>query len=66
VDTAFDRDAEPADTPRDRLRLIPVQRRCYNFDEVEQPWPEGVAVRQAKRCLRCDYGKRATGGSERK
>ena len=28
-----------------------------NFAEVEQPWNEGTAVRQAKRCLRCDYGK---------
>jgi len=26
--------------------------------EVEQPWLEPVAVRQARRCLRCDYGKR--------
>ncbi len=59
VDTSFDPDAEPADTPREKLNLIPVYRRRYNFDEVEQPWREAVAIRQAKRCLRCDYGKRA-------
>ena len=37
--------------------LIDVERRRYNFDEVEQTWNETVAQRQAKRCLRCDYGK---------
>lgn len=58
VDTKFDPDADPLDVPRERLNLISVDRRRANFDEVEQPWPEAVAVRQAKRCLRCDYGKR--------
>ncbi|MFZ5829241.1 MAG: FAD-dependent oxidoreductase [Planctomycetota bacterium] len=58
VDTAFDPDAEPSDAPREKLNLIPVERRRNNFDEVEQPWNEPVAVRQAGRCLRCDYGKR--------
>jgi NADH-quinone oxidoreductase subunit F len=58
VDTAFDPDADPTDTARERLNLIPVERRRYNFDEVEQPWHEAASVRQAKRCLRCDYGKR--------
>jgi NADH-quinone oxidoreductase subunit F len=58
VDTSFDPDADPTDTPREKLVLIPVERRKNNFDEVEQPWREAVAVRQARRCLRCDYGKR--------
>jgi len=58
VDTAFDPEAEPSDAPREKLALIPVERRRNNFDEVEQPWREAVAVRQARRCLRCDYGKR--------
>lgn len=58
IDTEFDPDAEPTDTPREKLNLIPVHRRRYNFDEVEQPWRESVAIRQAKRCLRCDYGRR--------
>jgi len=61
VDTHFDPDADPLDVPRERLHLISVDRRRHNFDEVEQPWPEAVAVRQAKRCLRCDYGKRGNG-----
>jgi NADH-quinone oxidoreductase subunit F len=58
VNTAFDPDAEPSQTPREELSLIPVERRRNNFDEVEQPWRESIAVRQAARCLRCDYGKR--------
>ncbi len=63
VDTAFDPDAEPSDAAREKLNLIAVERRRNNFAEVEQPWCEAVAVRQAGRCLRCDYGKRCgTGG----
>jgi len=58
VDTFFDPDAEPVDTPREKLDLIPVERRRENFDEVELPWRESVAICQAKRCLRCDYGRR--------
>lgn len=63
VDTFFDPEAEPIDAPREKLELIPVERRRHNFDEVEQPWCEAVAVRQAKRCLRCDYGKRCCEGA---
>lgn len=61
VDTFFDPEQDPVDTPREHLPLIPVERRCNNFDEVEQPWREAVAVRQAHRCLRCDYGRRPNG-----
>ena len=57
ADTAFDPDADPAPHPRKNLTLLPVERRRNNFDEVEQPWTEHEAWRQAKRCLRCDYGK---------
>ncbi len=61
VDTFFDPAAGPLDEPREQLPLIPVERRCNNFDEVEQPWRKSVAVRQAQRCLRCDYGRRGNG-----
>jgi NADH-quinone oxidoreductase subunit F len=61
VDTFFDPDAEPVDSPREKLDLIPVERRRENFDEVELPWRESVAICQAKRCLRCDYGRRGAG-----
>lgn len=54
-DTAFDPDADPVTYEREKQPLIPVERRRCNFDEVEQPWDEATAVRQAKRCLRCDY-----------
>jgi NADH-quinone oxidoreductase subunit F len=63
VDTFFNPDAEPVDVPRERLTLIPVERRRCNFDEVEQPWREAVAVRQAQRCLRCDFGRRCAQGN---
>ena len=57
VDTAFDPDADPAEYGRKKMVLLSVDRRKNNFDEVELSWLEGEAVRQAKRCLRCDYGK---------
>ena len=56
-DTHYDPDADPTPYPREKMRVLPHNRRKHNFDEVEQPWPESVAHRQAKRCLRCDYGK---------
>ncbi|MFA7232235.1 MAG: hypothetical protein WC071_13265, partial [Victivallaceae bacterium] len=58
LDTYFDPDADPVPYPREKQPLISVERRKNNFDEVEQSWSEAVAVRQAKRCLRCDYGKK--------
>lgn len=54
-DTFFDPDADPVNYEREKQPLIPVERRRCNFDEVEQPWDEATAIRQAKRCLRCDY-----------
>ena len=57
VQTDFDPDADPVPYPRERIPTMSVDRRKSNFDEVEQAWNEGTAVRQAKRCLRCDYGK---------
>ncbi len=55
VDTAFDPDADPANYPRAKMKLIPLNKRRNNFNEVELPFTENVAVREAKRCLRCDY-----------
>jgi NADH-quinone oxidoreductase subunit F len=56
VDVYFDNDADPVMFPRKNLPLISVDRRKNNFDEVEQPWVEAESIRQAQRCLRCDYG----------
>jgi NADH-quinone oxidoreductase subunit F len=57
VDTSYDPEADPVPYKRERLPLLSVDRRQNNFDEVEMPWVEAEAVRQSKRCLRCDYGK---------
>lgn len=59
VQTDYDPEADPVPFPRERILSIPLERRQSNFDEVERPWNEATAVRQAKRCLRCDYGKGA-------
>jgi NADH-quinone oxidoreductase subunit F len=58
VQTTFDPDADPVPYQREKMPLISVDRRSNNFDEVEMSWTEGVTMRQAKRCLRCDYGKK--------
>ncbi|MCP4295430.1 MAG: hypothetical protein GY786_07475 [Proteobacteria bacterium] len=57
IDTYFDPDSDPVTYNREKIRMINVERRKNNFDEVEQSWHEAIAVRQSKRCLRCDYGK---------
>jgi NADH-quinone oxidoreductase subunit F len=54
-DTLFDPDAEPVQYTRARMRLLTVTKRRHNFAEVELPWNEPVALREAKRCLRCDF-----------
>jgi NADH-quinone oxidoreductase subunit F len=54
---AFDPGADPVVYAREKLHTMALEKRRQNFAEVEQPWNEGTAVRQAKRCLRCDYGK---------
>ncbi len=58
IDTDFDPTADPVPYPREPIPTIPADRRRHTFAEVEQPWCEAVALRQAKRCLRCDYGRR--------
>jgi NADH-quinone oxidoreductase subunit F len=63
VDTQFDPSAEPAPYDREPIPTVPAERRRRTFVEVEQPWCEAVALRQAKRCLRCDYGKALVSGS---
>jgi NADH-quinone oxidoreductase subunit F len=54
-DTFFDPDADPIALERAEFKMLAVTKRSKNFDEVELPWAEAVAVQQAKRCLRCDY-----------
>lgn len=58
IDTYFNPNADPMPYQREKPPTISIERRKNNFDEVEMCWNENVAVRQASRCLRCDYGKR--------
>ncbi len=53
----FDPDIDPAEMPRHEVEELAVAQRVTNFDEVELSWAAPVAVAEAKRCLRCDYGK---------
>ena len=57
IDTEYDPDADPVPYPREKPRSISVEKRKHNFEEVELSWNESVAIRQCRRCLRCDYGK---------
>ncbi|MBN1647403.1 MAG: FAD-dependent oxidoreductase, partial [Spirochaetales bacterium] len=57
VNTFFDPDADPVTADRKEPEVLVVDRRKTNFDEVEQPWVEPDTILQAKRCLRCDYGR---------
>ena len=54
-DVEFDPDADPVQYTRAKMQLIPVNKRKNNFQEVELPWSEAVARREARRCLRCDF-----------
>jgi NADH-quinone oxidoreductase subunit F len=58
LDVQFDPDAEPSSEPREKPNVLPMAQRHCNFNEVELAWTEPTAIRQACRCLRCDYGKR--------
>jgi len=59
VPTDFDPDADPVDYGRAEVPELPVEQRVCGFDEVELCWDREVALAEARRCLRCDYGKYA-------
>jgi len=61
VDTFFDPEADPVETPRAAPKLIPVRKRRGSFTEVEATWSRNVALAEAKRCLRCDYREPESG-----
>lgn len=66
IKTNFDPDADPPMTPREPIPSISIERRRSNFEEVELPWTEPTAHRQAHRCLRCDYGKQIRKAEEKR
>ncbi len=54
VDTFFDPEAEPVNYRMQKPKtLLPEERRGC-FDEVELSFTKALAIREAKRCLRCD------------
>ena len=55
LDTFFDPQADAVQYQRAPMQLLPVTKRRHNFQEVELPWSEAVARREARRCLRCDF-----------
>jgi NADH-quinone oxidoreductase subunit F len=55
VDTAFDPDADPVMRGRTQVALLDVGKRKNTFAEVELAWNDTVALKEAARCLRCDY-----------
>ena len=57
VDVFFDPDADPTATPRAAVKCLDPEARACTFDEVELSWSLDTACVEAKRCLRCDYGK---------
>jgi NADH-quinone oxidoreductase subunit F len=57
VDVYFDPDADPVETPRAAVVCLDPEARACTFDEVELSWSLDTACAEAKRCLRCDYGK---------
>ncbi|MEW6511730.1 MAG: NADH-quinone oxidoreductase subunit NuoF [Bacteroidota bacterium] len=48
-------ESEITDTTRPLMPRIPAERRKGNFDEVELGYIKEVAMREAARCLRCDW-----------
>jgi Pyridine nucleotide-disulphide oxidoreductase len=57
VDAFFDPDADPTTTPRAAVLCLDPGLRACTFDEVELSWSIETALAEAKRCLRCDFGK---------
>ena len=63
ADTSFDPEAEPVPYDRCQLPELDPQVRQRSFDEVEGVLDRETAMREALRCLRCDYRPPA-GGTE--
>jgi NADPH-dependent glutamate synthase beta subunit-like oxidoreductase len=47
--------AEPVAYPMSRPALLPVAERSRSFVEVQESISPEVAIKEAQRCLRCDY-----------
>jgi len=54
ADVEFDMDAEPVEFSRQKPERIPLEKRMKSFAEVEQVFTKEIAIKEAKRCLRCE------------
>jgi len=54
VDTFFDPEAEPVKYKMQKPSALSSDKRKGNFDEVELCYSKSMAMKEAKRCLRCD------------
>ena len=57
IDTHFDPDADPVTYPRAEMVTLHSKLSRSSFAEAEESWTAAVALRETKRCLRCDFGK---------
>jgi len=54
VDTFFDPEVEPVKYKMQNPSTLSSDKRKGNFDEVELCYSKSIAMKEAKRCLRCD------------
>jgi hypothetical protein len=51
----YDTTVDPVATPMMRTELLPVPVRCGSFAEVQVAVDPEIAMKEAQRCLRCDF-----------
>jgi NADH-quinone oxidoreductase subunit F len=54
VDTFFDPEAEPVSYRMQKPKTLSPEERRGCFDEIELSFTKSLAMKEAKRCLRCD------------
>ncbi len=54
VDTYFDSEAEPMGYGMQKPRMLLLNQRLGNFNEVSKGYTKKTAMKEAQRCLRCD------------
>ncbi len=54
VDTFFNPEKEPVKYKMQKHSTLSSDKRFNNFDEVELCYSKSIAIKEAKRCLRCD------------
>ncbi|MBI5526103.1 MAG: FAD-dependent oxidoreductase [Deltaproteobacteria bacterium] len=64
LDTKFDPEAAPSQTRRTMVKKLDARRRVSSFEEVERTLAAAAARAEARRCLRCDYGKQIVSREE--